>query len=210
MLERIQRTIRTMLSDVIAAGREHCCPIIHISVLAGEAPFIASSPCLGNASVPLIDIGIDAYLGIMAELRNTMIVEHDETFSFPIFTSGAHDASLIGERLQLPPRNTSGSLSLACGTAAVCYLMDSVGQETTILYDGLRTLADIQAYWQRRGVLWRYFVERYAPIEEDLHDLSYHLDRTIALNTFDVDALAARRGLETSGYAVSLMRATSA
>ena len=195
MLERIQRTMRTMLSDVIAAGREHCCPIIHISVLAGEAPFIASSPCLGNASVPLIDIVIDDY---------------DETFSFPIFTSGAHDASLIGERLQLPPRNTSGSLSLACGTAAVYYLMDSVGQETTILYDGLRTFADIQAYRQRRGVLWRDFVERYAShrrrsarsfVSSRPHDRPEYVRRRCVCRTARPRDIGVRR---------SLMRATSA
>ena len=194
--------MRTSLTDIITVARANECPIIHISMLAGEAPFIASSPCLGDASVPLVEITVDDYLGVMAEIRNTMIVEHDETLSFPIFTGGARNARLIDARLELAPRNTSGSLSLACGAVAVYYLMDSVGQETTILYDGLRTFADIQTYWQQRGALWREFIERYAPAEEDLHDLSYHFDRTLALDTFDLDAFAERRGLTVCRYAV--------
>jgi hypothetical protein len=187
--------MRITLADVFAAARESACPIIHISMLAGEAPFIASSPCLGNASVPLIDITVDGYLGLMAELRNTLAVEHDECLSFPIFTGGGRDPHAFAKRLELPPRTTSGSLDLACGHAAVYYLMDSVGQETTILYDGLRSFADIQSYWQRRGELWRTFVELYNPIDDDLEELSYLLDHTVLLDDFDVHALAARRGL---------------
>jgi hypothetical protein len=187
--------MRTTLADVIAAAREHACPIIHISRLAGEAPFIASSPCLGNASAPLIDVTIDGYLGLMAELRNTLVVEHDENLSFPIFTGGARDPSAAANRLELPPRTTSGVLDLASGYAAVYYLMDSVGQETTIVYDGLRSFADIQSYWQQRGEIWRTFVECYQPIDADLSDLSYHLDRTVLLDAFDLRAFAARRGL---------------
>jgi hypothetical protein len=73
--------------------------------------------------------------------------------------------------------------------------MDSVGQETTILYDGLHSFADIQSYWQRRGELWRTFVELYDPIDDDLQELSYVLDHTVLLDDFDVHALAARRGM---------------
>jgi hypothetical protein len=83
--------MRITLADVLATARESACPIIHISMLAGEVPFIASSPCLGNASVPLIDITIDDYLGLMAELRNVLVIEHDECLSFPIFTGGGRD-----------------------------------------------------------------------------------------------------------------------
>jgi hypothetical protein len=187
--------MRITLADVLATARESACPIIHISMLAGEVPFIASSPCLGNASVPLIDITIDDYLGLMAELRNVLVIEHDECLSFPIFTGGGRDPHAYATRLELPPRTTSGSLELVSGHAAVYYLMDSVGQETTILYDGLHSFADIQSYWQRRGELWRTFVELYDPIDDDLQELSYVLDHTVLLDDFDVHALAARRGM---------------
>ncbi len=192
--------MRTTLNDVITAARAHQCPIIHISALAGEAPFIASRPCLGEASAPLVELTVDDYYRLMAEIRNAMVVEHDETLSFPIFTAGARDLQAPGERLQLPPRSTSGTLLLACGAAAVSYLMDSVGQETTIVYDGLRTFADIQTYWQQRGELRRMFIERYAPFEDDLHAFAAHLDRTVALGTFDVDAYAVQHGLRACSY----------
>src|ERR1700722_9028998 len=83
--------MRKTLFDVMTASRTHDCPIVHISRLAGEPPFIASSPCLGGAPPPLIEITADDYLSIMADLRNRLTVEHDETFSFPIFTGGARD-----------------------------------------------------------------------------------------------------------------------
>jgi hypothetical protein len=41
-------------------------------------------------------------------------------------------------------------------TAALYYMMDSAGQKTTIIYNGLRSFADIQPYWQRRGELVRW------------------------------------------------------
>jgi hypothetical protein len=142
--------MRKTLLDVITASRKHDCPIIHISRLAGEPPFVASSPCLSEGPPPLIEITPDDYLSIMAELRNRLIVEHDETLSFPIFTGGARDPRAAQERLQLAPRMIAGAITLEEGTAAVYYMLDSAGQETTIIYDGLRSFADIQDYWQRR------------------------------------------------------------
>jgi hypothetical protein len=139
------------LHDVMTASREHDCPIIHISRLAGEPPFIASSPCLGDAPPPLLDITPDDYLSIMADLRRRLVVEHDETLSFPIFTGGARDPRPGQLRLQLSPRTIAGSITLEQGTAAVYYMLDSAGQETTIIYDGLRSFADIQDYWQQRA-----------------------------------------------------------
>ena len=56
------------------------------------------------------------------------------------------------QRLQLSPRTIAGSIALEEGTAAVYYMLDSAGQETTIIYDGLRSFADIQDYWQRRAL----------------------------------------------------------
>jgi hypothetical protein len=144
--------MRKTLFDVMTASRRHDCPIIHISRLAGEAPFIASSPCLGDAPPPLIEITPDDYLSIMADLRNRLTVEHDETFSFPIFTGGARDPRPGRQRLQLSPRTIAGSIALEEGTAAVYYMLDSAGQETTIIYDGLRSFSDIQDYWQRRAL----------------------------------------------------------
>src|SRR5665213_3826544 len=102
--------MRKTLVDIFTTAREHDCAIVHIGMLAGEAPFIASSPCLCNASVPLLDITPDDYLHIMAEIRNTLIVEHDESLSFLIFTGGALDQRAVQERVQLTPRTTSGSI----------------------------------------------------------------------------------------------------
>jgi hypothetical protein len=185
--------MRTTLADIMTAAREADCPIVHIGMLAGEEPFIASSPCLENASAPLIDITPDDYLAIMSEIRNTMTVEHDETLPFTIFTGGARNPQAAHDRLQLAPRTISGSIEVAQTTAALYYMMDSAGQETTIIYNGLRSFADIQAYWRRRGELVRSFAERYDPIEEDVHDLCYHLDRTTQLANFDIEAFARGR-----------------
>ena len=105
--------MRKSLADIFSAAREHDCAIVHMSMLAGEAPFIASSPCLGNASVPLLEITPDDYLRIMAEIRNTLVVEHDESLSFLIFTGGARDpraaqsaCSSRRERFRVPSRST--------------------------------------------------------------------------------------------------------
>jgi hypothetical protein len=187
--------MRKTLADIFTAAREHDCPIVHIGMLAGEAPFIASSPCLGNASVPLLDITPDDYLAIMAEIRNTLIVEHDESLSFLIFTGGGHDPRAAQDRVQLAPRTISGTVTVDGATAALYYMMDSAGQETTIIYNGLRSFADIQTYWKKRSELVRALTERYDSIEEDVHDLCYHLDRTTKLASFDLDAFARRRGL---------------
>jgi hypothetical protein len=187
--------MRKTLADIFTAARENDCAIVHIGMLAGDAPFIASSPCLGNASIPLLDITPDDYLRIMAEIRNTLVVEHDESLSFLIFTGGALDQRAVQDRMQLPPRTISGSLDVGGATAALYYMMDSAGQETTIIYNGLRSFADIQSYWKRRGELVRALTERYDPIEEDVFDLCYHLDRTTKLATFDLDAFAHGRGL---------------
>jgi hypothetical protein len=182
--------MRKTLADIFTAAREHDCAIVHIGMLAGEAPFIASSPCLGNASVPLLDITPDDYLAIITEIRNTLVVEHDESLSFLIFTGGARDPQAVQERVQLPPRTISGSIAVGNATAALYYMMDSAGQETTIIYNGLRSFADIQLYWKRRGEILRAFTERYDPIEEDVYDLCYRLDRTTKLARFDIDAFA--------------------
>jgi hypothetical protein len=182
--------MRKTLADIFTPAREHDCAIVHIGMLAGEAPFIASSPCLGNASVPLLDITPDDYLAIITEIRNTLVVEHDESLSFLIFTGGARDPQAVQERVQLPPRTISGSIAVGNATAALYYMMDSAGQETTIIYNGLRSFADIQLYWKRRGEILRAFTERYDPIEEDVYDLCYRLDRTTKLARFDIDAFA--------------------
>jgi hypothetical protein len=182
--------MRKTLADIFTPAREHDCAIVHIGMLAGEAPFIASSPCLGNASVPLLDITPDDYLAIITEIRNTLVVEHDESLSFLIFTGGARDPQAVQERVQLPPRTISGSIAVGNATAALYYIMDSAGQETTIIYNGLRSFADIQLYWKRRGEILRAFTERYDPIEEDVYDLCYRLDRTTKLARFDIDAFA--------------------
>jgi len=187
--------MRKTLFDVMTASREDDCPIVHISQLAGEQPFIASTPCFADEPVPLLEITPDDYLSIMAEIRNRLAVEHDETLSFVILTGGARDPRLGRERLRLSPRTIAGSLAFGAETAAVYYLLDSAGQETTIIYNGLRSFADIQDYWQRRGQLVRAFTEQYAPSREDVHDLCYCLNRTTQLATFDIDALAQRRGL---------------
>jgi len=144
--------MRKTLLDVMTAARAHDCPIVHSSKLAGEPPFIASSPCLGEAPPPLLEITADDYLSIMSELRKRWTIEHDETLSFPIFTGGARDPRPGQQRLQLSPRTIAGSIALEEGTAAVYYMLDSAGQETTIIYDGLRSFADIQDYWQRRAL----------------------------------------------------------
>ena len=77
--------------------------------------------------------------------------------------------------MRLPPRTISGSIEVDGATAALYYMMDSAGQETTIIYNGLRSFADIQGYWKRRGELVRTFTERYDPSDEDVFDLCYHL-----------------------------------
>jgi hypothetical protein len=41
----------------------------------------------------------------------------------------------------------------------------------------------------------RTFSACYDPGPEDLADLSYHLDRTVLLDGFELDAFAAQRGL---------------
>jgi hypothetical protein len=187
--------MRKTLVDIFTAAREHDCAIVHIGMLAGEAPFIASNPCLGNASAPLIDITFDDYLSIMAEIRNTLVVEHDESLSFLIFTAGALDQRVVQERVPLPPHTISGSIEAGGATAALYYMMDSAGQETTIIYHGLRSFADIQRYWEIRGELLRALSEHYDPAEEDVFDLCYRLDRTTKLATFDLDDFARGRGL---------------
>jgi hypothetical protein len=187
--------MRKTLADIFTAAREYDCAIVHMGMLAGETPFIASSPCLGNASVPLLVITPDDYLHIMAEIRNTLVVEHDESLAFLIFTGGALDQRVVQDRVQLPPRTISGSIEVNGATAALYYMMDSAGQETTIIYNGLRTFADIQHYWKRRGELVRALTERYDPIEDDVFDLCYRLDRTTKLAAFDLDAFARGRGL---------------
>jgi len=146
--------MRKTLADIFTAAHERDCPIVHISGLAGQAPFIAGNPCLGNTSVPLVDITPDDYLAIMAELRNRIVVEHDETLAFLIFTGGARDpqapkTGYSSHRVRSPAplcRRSDG---------AVYYMLDSAGQETTIIYNGLETFEDIQAYWRRRGELVR-------------------------------------------------------
>jgi hypothetical protein len=190
--------MRKTLLNVITAAREQQCPIVHISGLAGQAPLVASTPCLGNLPVPLIDTTPDDYLSIMAEIRDALVVEHDETLAFLIFTGGARDPHAAHERTQLSPRTIAGSIAVAGTTMAVYYMLDSAGQETTIIYDGLRSFADIQAYWRRRGELVRAFTKVYAPIEEDLHALCYQFDRTTKLATFDLPAFARGRGLAPS------------
>jgi hypothetical protein len=187
--------MRKTLLDIFTAARERDCAIVHISGLAGEPAFVSSSPCMGDASVPLIDITADDYLAIMAEMRNELVVEHDESLAFLILTGGARDPQAARERLQLAPRTISGSITVSGTTAAVYYMMDSAGQETTVIYNGLQSFADIQTYWRRRGELVRALSEVYAPIEEDVHDLCYRLDRTTQLATFDIHAFARARGL---------------
>jgi hypothetical protein len=187
--------VRKTLNDIFAAARERGCAIIHISRLAGEEPFIANSPCLGNASAPLIDITTDDYLAVMADVRRLLSVEHDETLSVQIFTAGARDINVAHERFRTAPRVISGSIEVAGTTAALYYLMDSTGQETTIIYNGLRSFADIQNYWKLRLDLVRTFTGRYAATEEDVYDLCYLFDRMTQLATFDIAAFARERGL---------------
>jgi hypothetical protein len=187
--------MRKTLADIMSASREADCPIVHIGRLAGEGPFSAGSPCLGNAPVPLLEITPDDYLAIMAEIRHVLTIEHDESLAFLVFTGGARDPQAAHERHTTKPRTIAGSITVAATTAALYYLMDSAGQETTIIYNGLRSFDDIQAYWRRRGELVRAFAEVYTPIEADVADLCYHLDRTTQLATFDLDAFARGRGL---------------
>jgi hypothetical protein len=187
--------MRKTLTDIMKAARENTRPIVHISGLAGQAPLVASTPCLGSLPTPLIDTTPDDYLSIMAEIRNALVVEHDETLGFLIFTGGARDPQAAHERAQLSPRMIAGSVTVAGAIMAVYYMLDSAGQETTIIYDGLRSFADIQDYWRRRGELVRAFTKVYAPIEEDLHALCYQFDRATKLSTFDLHAFARGRGL---------------
>jgi hypothetical protein len=187
--------VRKNLPDVLAAAREHACPIVHLSRLAGAEPFVASSPCLGDAPRALIDITPDDYLGIMADIRRALVVEHDESLDCLIFTSGAGDERAAQERPAYAPRTIAGFIDAAGVAAAIYYLMDSAGQETTIIYIGLRSFADIQNYWRARGALVRTLTERYAALAEDVHELCHHLDRTTHPETFDLEAFARRRRL---------------
>jgi hypothetical protein len=187
--------VRKTLLDVFAAAREHGCPIVHISRLAGADPFVAQSPCLGDAPGALIDLTTDDYLGIMAEIRRELVVEHDESLTCLIFTSGSGDPGAAQSRPALAPRTIAGVIDIAGSAAAIYYLMDSAGQETTLIYDGLRSFAEIQTYWGRRGTLVRALRERYGGLDEDVADLCRQLDRTVQLETFDLAAFARQRGL---------------
>jgi hypothetical protein len=163
--------MRKTLPDLFNAAREHERPIVHISKLAGDAPFVAGSPCLGNAPAPLLDITVDDYLGIMADIRNALVVEHEESLSMTILIGGACDLHAAKERVQFAPHATSGRLKIAGLTAAVYYLMDSAGQEATIIYSGLSSFEDIQDYWLRRSALVHALRDRYDPSDEDVYVL---------------------------------------
>jgi hypothetical protein len=188
--------MRKTLADIMTASRDAGCPIVHISMLAGDEAFVASRPCLGDASAPLLSITPDDYLALMAEIRNTMLVEYDESHTFTIYTAGARDPRAAQERLPLPPRTIAGTVDAGGTTAAVFYMMDSGGQETTVIYDGLRSFADIQAYWKQRGELVRAFCDEYEPSEGDVNALCSQLDRTTKLTNFDLNCFAHGRGLE--------------
>ena len=191
----------TTLKAVLDAAVRAACPIIHISALAGQAPFIASSPCLGDSPVPLIGITLEGYLALMAEIRNALIVEHDAALPYPVRAGGARDPHAADTRVALSPRTVSGYLDLPAAKTAMHYLLDSVGQETTIVYLGLRSFAEIQTYWRRRNELCRTFAQRYEWIDDDVHDLSYWLDHTTDLVRFDLEAFARSRGLSERTHA---------
>ena len=122
-----------VLKELFAAARLAECSIVHIVKLPGEDPFVASSPCLGDAPPPLLELSIDQYLRLAAEIRDCLVVEHDEMLEI------------------LSPNTVCGHLELPWARAAVYHNLGTTGVETTILYRGLGSLLEIQAYWSGKG-----------------------------------------------------------
>jgi|HubBroStandDraft_1064217.scaffolds.fasta_scaffold372058_1 hypothetical protein len=184
------------LSFLLMTARLKGCEIIHISKLADEDPFIASRPCLGEPSAPLLDITPSGYLALMAELREHLIIEHAETLTCLITTAGGRAPQAASERVQLAPYIMSGHLDDEL--AAVYYMMDSAGQETTIIYRGLRSVSEIQAYWCERSRLCRDFADRYDATDDDLQLLCHEFDKTVDLQSVNLASFARRLGLDSS------------
>lgn len=183
----------SLIREVLCAAHAAGCEIVHVSKLAGQAPFVASRPCLGDGPAPLLPVTQDEYLTFMAELRSRVIVETSQTLSCRITTAGGQYPELAEHRTQLNPFYLIGRLRDA--RVAVYYLLDSAGQETTILYVGLGSARDIEAYWSNRSAVCRTFSERYDATDEDLYALCRELDRTVDAGSVDVAAFAHRRGL---------------
>jgi hypothetical protein len=184
-----------ILQRIFEAARDRDCPIVHISALEGEPPFIASTPCMGDRPEPLVDLSSDQYLGLQAEIWGALVIEFDRELPAMFGVRGARERRETSERTALPSRTVAGYLGFFVVPAAVQYTLDSYGQETTILYCGLRSFRDIQAYWRERGEVYRAFGERYACNERDRSELLRRLDRTVRPLTFDVEAFAAERGI---------------
>ena len=87
----------------------------------------------------------------MAEIRNALVVEHNETFDFTIITGGSRDFDAVDGRSRHSPQLIGGYVNAGGERVAVYYLLDSAGQETTILYDGLTSWAEIGDYWSERA-----------------------------------------------------------
>lgn len=167
----------SVLKELFAAARLAECPIVHVVKLPGEDPFVASSPCLGDAPEALLELSVDEYLRLMAELRDCLVTEKQEILA------------------RLNPNAVFGHLDLTWGRAGLCYALESSGVETTILYRGLGSVAEIQAYWLARTALCGDFVAAYGPRSADLAELCRRLDRTVDVASIDLAAFAAERGL---------------
>jgi hypothetical protein len=184
-----------MLQRIFDAARERECPIVHISALEGEKPFVASTPCLGDRPVPLVEMSNDQYLALMAEIWGVLTIEFDRELPMPIHVRGRRGSAGASERTPLTPRTIAGFLGGPFSAAGVQYTLDSYGQETTILYLGLRAMRDIQAYWLQRSEVYRAFVTRYACNDRDTAALLQRLDHTVTPLAIDLEAFAAARGL---------------
>ena len=184
-----------ILQRLFDASRDRECPIVHISALEGEQPFVASTPCLGDRPPALVDLSAEQYLGLMAEIWGMLVIEIDQVLPMPVHVHRARAATGTSDRCVLPPRTIAGHLSLPLVSAAVHYTLDSYGQETTILYCGLRSFREIQAYWRQRAEVYHEFSARYSCNERDLQRLLARLDHTVYPLTFDVEAFAEAHGI---------------
>jgi hypothetical protein len=198
-----------LLQRIFDAARDRDCPIVHISALEDEPPLIASTTCLGDRPTALVDISADQYLGLMAEIWGLLVVEFAQDLPTLIRMRSAQPQASTSQRSALLPHTIAGYLQLPLQDAAVHYTLDSYGQETTILYCGLRSVAEIQTYWRERTEMYRTFSERYSCNDRDLGELLRRLDRCVRPATFDVERFAAERDLrltvrEVTAGAISL------
>ncbi len=138
------------LADLVAAADRQGCPIIHISKLAGHEPLVPNQPCLGEATGSLVDLDDSDYLAVMAEFRRRFVVEAETELPEWLHTAGGAAAELE-QRPRLAGRLISGILELDREPVAATYLLDGAGQETTLIYRQLPTMAAVRSYWLERA-----------------------------------------------------------